>query len=65
MESILGRTALVTELSCIVSDPGAAQQPLHADAQNSEIPGLVSVLVALQPVTSAMGLLNIQGVSFT
>eukprot|EP00928_Gymnodinium_smaydae_P025846 TRINITY_DN20476_c0_g1_i2.p1 TRINITY_DN20476_c0_g1~~TRINITY_DN20476_c0_g1_i2.p1 ORF type:complete len:332 (+),score=60.84 TRINITY_DN20476_c0_g1_i2:41-997(+) len=53
--SILGEAALLTELSSIVSDPGSAEQPLHADAQNSERSGLLSVLIALQPVGSAMG----------
>lgn len=54
LTEILGSKALLTEMSCIVSDPGAAQQPVHADTASAS-EGLMSIFVALQPVTRAMG----------
>jgi len=54
LTQILGRDAIMTELSSIVSDPGAPQQPLHADTYVAES-GMVSLLIALQPITRAMG----------
>eukprot|EP00931_Biecheleriopsis_adriatica_P092089 TRINITY_DN65913_c0_g1_i1.p1 TRINITY_DN65913_c0_g1~~TRINITY_DN65913_c0_g1_i1.p1 ORF type:complete len:311 (-),score=53.75 TRINITY_DN65913_c0_g1_i1:13-945(-) len=54
VKSHLGEDALLTELSCIISDPGAPQQPLHSDSRSHD-PGMLSVLIALQSVTPDMG----------
>lgn len=51
---LVGEDAMLTELSSIVSDPGAQQQPLHADTMLLH-PGMMSILIALQPITPAMG----------
>eukprot|EP00927_Polykrikos_kofoidii_P046353 TRINITY_DN40584_c0_g1_i1.p1 TRINITY_DN40584_c0_g1~~TRINITY_DN40584_c0_g1_i1.p1 ORF type:complete len:363 (-),score=42.41 TRINITY_DN40584_c0_g1_i1:258-1292(-) len=48
---LVGPNAELSELSCIISDPGAGQQPLHTDFGTQRF----AVLIALQPVTQAMG----------
>lgn len=55
LAEVIGPSSLFTELSSIVSDPGARQQPLHSDARDLAEPGMLSVLIALQPITPAMG----------
>lgn len=42
------------ELSCIVADPGAPRQPLHADTSISD-KELVTIFVPLQDTTEKMG----------
>ena len=47
--------ALICELACIISDPGAPRQQLHADTKIGDRGWLVSMFVALQDVASDMG----------
>ena len=56
---VLTARAELFELSCVVSAPGAKQQPLHSDTQASrggdEVALVLTTFVALQDVTLAMG----------
>jgi ectoine hydroxylase-related dioxygenase (phytanoyl-CoA dioxygenase family) len=47
--------AQVCELSCIVADPGAPRQGLHADTSIEDGPGLITVFIPLQTVGPLMG----------
>ncbi|CAJ1401903.1 unnamed protein product [Effrenium voratum] len=57
LEDLVSREAILAELACIVSDPGAKQQPLHADTLRigSACAPSVTVFVPLQDLRPAMG----------
>ena len=56
LAEVITDEALICELACIVSDPGAPRQQLHADTKIGPDQGwLVSMFVALQDVASDMG----------
>ncbi|CAE7259059.1 unnamed protein product [Symbiodinium pilosum] len=57
LEDLVSRDAVLAELACVVSDPGAKQQPLHADTLRigSACAPSVTVFVPLQDTRAAMG----------
>lgn len=57
LEDLVSREAVLAELACVVSDPGAKQQPLHADTLRigSACAPSVTVFVPLQETRAAMG----------
>jgi len=46
------------ELSSLISEPGSPRQPVHPDNPHQEFPPLLTVFVALQDITPAMGPTN-------
>lgn len=52
---LLTDDALVCELACLTTDPGATRQQLHADTTFEDRGFLVTVFIALQDVHSDMG----------
>ena len=52
---LLTDDALVCELACLITDPGAARQRLHADTTFDDRGFLLSAFIALQDVDSDMG----------
>lgn len=60
LEGSVTKNAKLYDLTCVVSEPGAAAQPPHPDTTSKlESHRLVSIFVALQPVNEAMGPLNV------
>ena len=58
IKSLLGKDAVLYELSCLISDPGSHRQVMHPDtpcASNDEEPVLYTCFVALQDITVDMG----------
>jgi len=57
LEDLVSRDAILAELACIVSDPGAKQQPLHADTLRigSACAPSLTVFVPLQETRASMG----------
>lgn len=57
LEDLVSRDAILAELACIVSDPGAKQQPLHADTLRigSACAPSLTVFVPLQDTRASMG----------
>eukprot|EP00928_Gymnodinium_smaydae_P022410 TRINITY_DN18834_c0_g1_i2.p1 TRINITY_DN18834_c0_g1~~TRINITY_DN18834_c0_g1_i2.p1 ORF type:complete len:275 (-),score=50.51 TRINITY_DN18834_c0_g1_i2:150-974(-) len=55
LSELLTAEARLCELSCLVSDPGAQRQALHYDTRATEVAGLVTIFLALQPVSEDMG----------
>jgi len=57
LEPFLSREAPLVDLSCMITDADAEQQPLHADTKilDSALLPLFTVFVSLQDITSAMG----------
>lgn len=55
LAEVITDEALICELACIVSAPGAPRQQLHADTKIGDRGWLVSMFVALQDVASDMG----------
>jgi len=46
------------ELASLISEPGSLRQPVHPDNPHQEFPPLLTVFVALQAITPAMGPTN-------
>lgn len=60
IRELLSPRACLAELSCLVTDPGAEQQPLHTDTErDSDGTPLYTVFVALQDITINMGPTNV------
>jgi len=55
LEEVVGRQAVFNELACLISEPGAAQQPIHPDTPWTLRPPLYACFVALQDVEPDMG----------
>ncbi|CAE7351409.1 unnamed protein product [Symbiodinium necroappetens] len=57
LEPFLSREAPLVDLSCMITDADAEQQPLHADTKilDSAILPLFTVFVSLQDISRAMG----------
>ncbi|CAK9083380.1 Uncharacterized protein SCF082_LOCUS39578 [Durusdinium trenchii] len=57
IEDLVSRDAILAELACIVSDPGAKQQPLHADTLRigSACAPSLTLFVPLQDTGASMG----------
>lgn len=55
LAEVMTDEALICELACIIADPGAPRQRLHADTKIDDRGYLVSTFVALQDVASDMG----------
>ena len=53
--SAVGDAAELFDLSAVVADPGAAEQPLHPDQAWTDAATVVTVFVALQDVAPDMG----------
>jgi len=51
---LCGREALVSELACLIADPGAPQQELHSDTNHRE-GFLLTAFIALQDISCDMG----------
>lgn len=52
---IKGQNAEFHELSALISDPGAASQPIHPDSVFTEEPVMFTVFIALQDIEDDMG----------
>lgn len=52
---VLTEDAQLCELACLVSDPGAMQQPLHADSPHCGQGCLLTMFIALQNIEKEMG----------
>jgi ectoine hydroxylase-related dioxygenase (phytanoyl-CoA dioxygenase family) len=55
MQQVLGKDAILYELSCLMSDPGSHRQVAHPDTPWREESVLYTCFVALQDVTLDMG----------
>lgn len=57
LEDLVSRDAILAELACIVSDPGARQQPLHADTLRigSACAPSLTIFLPLQDMSASMG----------
>ena len=58
LQQLLGKDAVLYELSCLISDPGSHRQVIHPDtpcASANEEPVLYTCFVALQDITVDMG----------
>ena len=55
IEDILGSSARLRELSCLVADPGAPRQVVHPDTPWRTDPALLTCFVSLQQVDDTMG----------
>eukprot|EP00310_Coccolithus_braarudii_P001358 CAMPEP_0183359104 /NCGR_PEP_ID=MMETSP0164_2-20130417/51216_1 /TAXON_ID=221442 /ORGANISM="Coccolithus pelagicus ssp braarudi, Strain PLY182g" /LENGTH=405 /DNA_ID=CAMNT_0025533147 /DNA_START=141 /DNA_END=1358 /DNA_ORIENTATION=+ len=55
LEEVVGRNAVFQEIACLISEPGAEQQPLHPDTPFTPTPSLYAAFLALQDVTVEMG----------
>lgn len=55
LTEVIGDEGMLQEIACLISEPGAKQQPLHPDTPYTPIPPLYACFVALQDVSIEMG----------
>lgn len=60
ISAILGKDAILHELSCLISDPGSQRQVIHpdtpyVDGDGRDGPAVLTCFVALQDITADMG----------
>jgi ectoine hydroxylase-related dioxygenase (phytanoyl-CoA dioxygenase family) len=53
--ALMTADALVCDFACLISDPGAPRQRLHADTTFDSRGSLLTLFIALQDVTAEMG----------